>query len=330
MLDKAVPSALTDGGIDRKQLRLALKRFNAINEARLDRVRGMLNERHRMFVDLLPLLFHANHPTLPGYVSHHTPCGISGYSPNSTTLELAKRLSRSFNWQRPAVAEAGVHSVYMMGSSGTIGHSDSSDIDIWVCYPAELDRESLTQLQKKATLLQLWARGLELEAHIFLMNGEKFVRGQREPLTGENCGTAQHYLLMDEFYRTGVLLAGRIPAWWLVPPAAESSYSGFATLLTHKRYMGNIEQVDFGGIDYVPAGEFVGAGIWQLYKAIASPYKSVLKLLLFEVYAAHFPQPVCLSSDYKRAVYAGIVDIDELDPYVMIYRRLENHLLFRD
>jgi adenylate cyclase, class 1 len=321
---------MPDEGIDRKQLRSALERFRSVNAARLQRVREMLSERHRIFVDLLPLLLHANHPTLPGYISPHTPCGISGYTPDTTTIDLAKRLSRSFNWARPAISEAGVHALFMMGSSGTIGHSDSSDIDIWVCYPETLDPEALALLQKKAMLLQDWADSLDLEAHFFLMNGEKFRRGQREPLTGENCGTAQHYLLIDEFYRTGILLAGRVPAWWLVPPARETSYAEFSTLLVRKRFMGGVEMVDFGGVDRIPAGEFIGAGVWQLYKAIESPHKSVLKLLLFEVYAANLPKTMPLSLDFKRAIYSRIVDIDELDPYVLIYRRIERHLHERE
>ena len=37
-------------------------------------------------------------------------------------------------------------------------------------------------------------------------------------------------------------------------------------------------------------GEFIGAGLWQLFKGIESPYKSVLKLLLTEVYASEHPQ----------------------------------------
>jgi adenylate cyclase class 1 len=56
----------------------------------------------------------------------------------------------------------------------------------------------------------------------------------------------------------------------------------------------------------------------------------VLKLLLFEVYAADHPAAACLSADYKRAVCAGLEDIDELDPYVMVYRRIECHLQARE
>ena len=114
-------------------------------------------------------------------------------------------------------------------------------------------------------------------------------------------------VLLDEFYRTGIVLAGRLPAWWLVPPAAEAHYAQFCRQLTKKRYVKSAELVDFGGISSIPQGEFVGAGIWQLYKAIDSPFKSVLKLLLFEVYAAQFPRTESLSTDYKRAVHQGVV-----------------------
>jgi len=37
----------------------------------------------------------------------------------------------------------------------------------------------------------------------------------------------------------------------------------------------------------------------------------------------------CLSLGYKRAVYAHQLDLDELDPYVMVYRRIEGYLQAR-
>src|SRR5690606_16470444 len=35
----------------------------------------------------------------------------------------------------------------------------------------------------------------------------------------------------------------------------------------------------------------------------------------------------CLALDFKRAVFAGSLGLDELDPYVLLYRRLEGCLL---
>lgn len=318
-----------NAGIDRRQLRAVRSRFRSISSARLERVRAMLPPRHRDFLDLLPLLLHVNHPALPGYVSQATPSGITGWSPPSAVLTLAARVARSFSPAQRRAPRSQIHAVYLMGSPGTLGHSDRSDLDIWVCYPHDLEAGALALLARKTALLHDWAATLGLEAHLFLMNGEKYRSGEREPLTGENCGSTQHHLLLDEFYRTGILLAGRIPAWWLVPPEQEHDHAAWCARLLQRRYVRGNDVVDFGDVAGLSAGEFLGAGIWQLYKAIESPYKSLLKLILFEVYASELPRVRALSTDCKRMVYAGGSEIDELDPYVMIYRRIEHYLQHR-
>jgi len=49
--------------------------------------------------------------------------------------------------------------------------------------------------------------------------------------------------------------------------------------------------------------------------------------LLIEVYASEHPHTENLSSQYKRLVYSGDYDSDELDPYVLIYQKNEKYLL---
>ncbi|MCY1490705.1 Adenylate cyclase, class-I [compost metagenome] len=56
----------------------------------------------------------------------------------------------------------------------------------------------------------------------------------------------------------------------------------------------------------------------------------MLKLLLTEVYASEHPQVACLSLRFKEAVYANRLDLDELDPYMVVYRRLEEYLRERN
>src|SRR5690606_23388283 len=70
-------------------------------------------------------------------------------------------------------------------------------------------------------------------------------------------------------------------------------------------------------------------GLWQLFKGIEAPYKSLLKLLLTEAYASEYPQVRCLSMRLKKEVFADRLDLDELDPYMMVYRRIEEYLLAR-
>lgn len=326
---EVLPSAI-DSGIDRKTLKTIKQRFLQVNNARLARTRSALGARQQIFLDLLPLIFHVNHPMLPGYVSHQTPCGVTDYNPSKVELQKAQRLARSFTYRRQPAIRRQIHGLFLMGSCGTVAQSDSSDLDIWLCHPSNLKAEEVLQLRQKTEQVSRWAETLGLEAHFFLMEDEKFRQGLRESLTTEDCGSTQHYLLLDEFYRTGLLIAGRIPLWWLVPPDEEAHYDAYATNLKHKRYIRAQDSVDFGGVGHIPAGEFIGAGVWQLYKAIDSPYKSVLKILLTEVYADEFPEVEPLSTSFKRAIYQNQLDIDELDPYVVVYRKLENYLKSRN
>jgi adenylate cyclase class 1 len=176
----------------------------------------------------------------------------------------------------------------------------------------------------------MWAASQGAEAHFFLIDPARFVLGERDTqLSSEDCGTTQHYLLLDEFYRTAIWLAGRTPIWWLVPVYEEAAYDRYTHTLLSKRFIRAGETLDLGHLAYIPPGEFIGAGLWQLFKGIESPYKSVLKLLLTEVYASEHPKVRCLSLRFKQAVFANQLDLDELDPYMVVYRRIEEYLTAR-
>ena len=323
---KEIAPDLQDG-IDRKLLKQLKERFLEVNRGRLDRMLSTLSSRHRLFLESLPLLLHINHPSLPGYVSGATPCGVSGFVPQKENLRAAQTISRSFVYRKKAVQKDRIYSIFLMGSTGTVAHSESSDMDIWICYDPSLPLESIEELQDKLTGIEQWADEIGLEVHFFLMDPIQFRSGVRSDLSGEDCGSAQHYLLLDEFYRTSIMVAGRYPLWWMIPAYDEYNYANIAETLVSKRFIKKDDCVDFGGISKFPAGEFIGAGMWQLYKGIDSPYKSVIKIVLTEVYASEHPKVESLSIAYKKKVYAGNLDLDELDPYVMLYRKIENYLM---
>ena len=321
-----------DEGIDRKVLAQLRARFLTLNQARLARAHEGLSSRQQLVLKLLPLFFHVNHPSLPGYVSSATPAGIAHYQPDPDTLAEVQRLTRSFAYKpRHGNPPRPIQGLFLMGSLGTLAQAEQSDLDVWVCHAPDLCAQELDELRRKCALLETWADTQGAEAHFFLIDPQRFVRGERDAqLSSEDCGTTQHYLLLDEFYRTALWLAGRTPLWWLVPVYEEGRYDQYTGTLLHKRFIRGDDCVDLGHLAHIPAGEYVGAGLWQLYKGIESPYKSVLKLLLTEVYASEHPQVECLSLRYKRAVFANQLDLDELDPYIMVYRRIEEYLLARN
>jgi adenylate cyclase, class 1 len=210
-----------DEGISRKDLNTIRQRFQRLHRERLRRIRDELRPSQQEFLDLLPLLFHINHPMLPGFVNSETPTGIPDYSPHRQALEAAKKLSRSFAYKKRAQRQYHIHGVYLMGSTGTIGQSSSSDFDLWLCHDPALSEQQRERLLQKTVLIEKSATELDLELHIFLIDPVRFRQGQKGKLSRESTGSTQHSLLLEEFYRSAVLLAGRYPLWWLVPPEHE-------------------------------------------------------------------------------------------------------------
>src|SRR6187431_2592360 len=276
-----------DDGVDRKQLNQLKQRFLDLNRLRHQRTCAALPERQQQFLHVLPLLFHVNHPMLPGYISHSTPAGVYRYTPDSEELRLAKIFARSFHYNRDLTEKnPAIDALFIMGSVGTIAQSDASDLDVWVCHSLDDSHNFLPELERKCHLISQWAaQQIHLEAHFFLMRSNEFSSQRSQSFSSEASGSAQHYLLLDEFYRTALWLAGKIPLWWFIPASQEQDYVNYREKLLSKRFIRREDVIDFGGLPNIPANEFIGAGIWQLYKAIESPYKSVLKLLLLEVYA---------------------------------------------
>ncbi|MBV6751297.1 class I adenylate cyclase [Pseudomonas chlororaphis] len=321
-----------DEGIDRKVLSQLRARFLKLNQGRMSRALEGLSPRQQVVLNLLPLFFHVNHPLLPGYVSGSTPAGLSDYEPGELALAEAQRLTRSFSYKtRHGNPPRPIHGLFLMGSLGTLAQAEQSDMDVWVCHASDLSQGELAELRKKCQLLEEWAASQGAEAHFFLIDPSRFVRGERDAqLSSEDCGTTQHYLLLDEFYRTAIWLAGRTPLWWLVPVYEEQHYDQYTHTLLSKRFIRANETLDLGHLARIPPGEFIGAGLWQLFKGIESPYKSVLKLLLIEVYASEHPNVECLSLRFKQAVFANHLDLDELDPYIVVYRRIEEYLKARN
>ncbi len=326
-MTRGSPDLALDDGIDFKAV---AQRFRRLNTARLARARNGIGERQRVVLDLLPLLFHVNHPMLPGYAGGETPVGVAGYEPDEAALEAARRIARSLDLRRPRSHHEPILSLFLMGSAGTVAQSESSDFDIWLCHDPELEERPLQRLEEKARGISAWAEELGLEVHFFLMNPERFRRGEVQGLSEESSGSAQFTLLLEEFYRSAILIAGQPPLWWMVPPEREAEYDLYVAELHRRRFIHARDHIDLGGLGGVPAEEFFGAALWQLYKGIQSPYKAALKLLLIESYAGEYPEVELLGMQFKRAVYAGEADTDRLDPYLMMLEKVEQYLAGRE
>jgi len=310
--------------IDQKQLKTYRDDFLKLSRLRFSRMESSMSPRQVDRLQLLPLLFHVNHPMLPGYVDKLTPRGLPNYSPSKEEKRLAKSLSQSFKYKPRAILSYKISSLFLMGSMGTLGQSISSDLDLWICLPDPLSPTSLGKLKQKAGLIKQWMAQIGIELNYYCVYEDDFSRNKKKAIDIDSCGNTQNYLLLDEFYRTSVWIAGRWPLWWLIDE--HHDYVKYANRLVNQKHVDSADWIDFGEVKQIPVSEYFSAALWQLYKAIDSPYKSSVKLLVLEVYAQLHPGGGVLSNQLKKRVHEGDALNQELDPYLQILLFAEKSL----
>lgn len=297
----------------------------SLNNARLDSARSLMSSRQRLVLDALPALLHLNHQQLPGFVHHDTPCGIAHFQPAVEHIHALQSLARGVNIPR-SMAHMQILGVYLMGSLGSLAQSRSSDLDVWLCYDESLNQEQLALLKEKCDRIERWAESQSVELHFFPMNLSDFRLGQSQSADGEDCGSSQHLLLLDEFYRSALWLAGAKPAWWLIPEQHERRTECYWQALVDQHLVHADQWLHFGQIHTIPVAEFVGAGLWQLNKGLSNPYKALLKLLLTRHYASQYPNIRPLCWDLKQRVHNRQTDVESCDAYLLMLERVIRQL----
>ncbi|WMQ74210.1 MAG: Adenylate cyclase [Sodalis sp.] len=304
------------------------QRLDAINQLRVDRALAAMGPGFQYVYSLLPTLLHFHHPMLPGYLDGNVPHGICLYSPNETQRAWLDDIGRQAG---AAVAEPDsgaqpITGVYSMGSTSTIGQNANSDFDIWVCHQSWLDNEERAQLQRKCHLLERWATRQGVDVNFFLIDENRFRHNESGNLGDEDCGSTQHILLLDEFYRTAVRMSGKRILWNMVPGDEEAHYDEYVLSLYARGALTPNEWLDLGGLSTLSAEEYFGASLWQLYKSMDSPYKAVLKTLLLEAYSWEYPHTELLAMKIKQRLHDGEIVSFGLDPYCMMLEQVTHYL----
>ena len=304
------------------------QRLDAINQLRVDRALAAMKPAFQRVYSLLPTLLHHHHPLMPGYLNGNVPHGICIYTPDETQQAYLNDLEDKWGspFEKMATGELPITALYSMGSTSSIGQSCTSDLDVWVCHQSWLDNEERSRLQQKCSLLEKWAASMGVEVSFFLIDENRFRHNESGSLGGEDCGSTQHILLLDEFYRTAVRLAGKRILWNMVPGEEEAHYDEYVLSLYSQGVLTPNEWLDLGGLSTLSAEEYFGASLWQLYKSIDSPYKAVLKTLLLEAYSWEYPKTQLLAMGIKHRLHQGEIVCFGLDAYCMMLERVTHYL----
>ncbi|HHX8270122.1 TPA: class I adenylate cyclase [Vibrio diabolicus] len=303
-----------------------IQRLDNLNQQRVDRALALMDSQSQQVFHLIPALLNYNHPVIPGYYDADVPFGVHGLALNSIQQQFIDDIQLAIGQPLTTAEKPAILGLYTMGSTSSIGQSTSSDLDIWVCISPDMDCDERELLTNKCLLITDWAQSQGVEANFFLMDEERFRSNHSEEMTGDNCGSSQHLLLLDEFYRSAVRIAGQRLLWQIVPPEMEECYDEYVSQLCSEGYIDCSEWIDFGKLNRIPAEEYFGSNLWQLYKSIDSPYKSVLKAILLEAYSWEYPHTQLLSIDTKRRFFAHEPDLYGMDAYYLMLEKVTRYL----
>ncbi|QLB12191.1 adenylate cyclase [Bisgaardia hudsonensis] len=309
----------------------AKKNVEYLDRLRFNRAISSSSKEFQQVLQLITLLLHINHPSLDGYVEN-VPCGIDKfqlsiyqqkYLQNNLPVDVYSEILHKLNSKQKKPTILGV---YIMGSVASISQTPSSDLDIWICHPNNLSIAKKKLLSQKMMLLQKWANNLGVDITLYLMTQQHFKNFRNtEPLTINNSGSAQHMLLLDEFYRSAIRIAGKPLLWLHLDVENEQEYEQSVQQLVDNKVINLNDWVDFGGLGAFSANEYFGASLWQLYKGIDAPYKSVLKILLLETYSSEYPRTHLIAKEFKQKLLHNKFDF-HFDPYLTMLDRVSQYL----
>ncbi len=306
--------------------------FLEYNKYRLKKAFVLSPKKAALVFRALPFLLQVNFKGFPGYIDDpDTPRGIKLFRLSQKSRQALQTLFPGIPpniYDDPGVRakKAFIHSFLLMGSIGTIAQADKSDFDFWVCVQEDLKNPAQTELFcQKLRLIEEWAeKEHEVEVHFFSMDIRKVQESNFGESDKESAGSSQAKLLKEEFYRTMILVMGKIPIWWIIPPGVDDQeYQKLKSFIASHEELGKNNFTDLGNLYQISYEEFFGAALWQMNKAMDSPFKSVLKMGMLEGYIGTEGNPALLCTELKRKVFLTEKGRATADPY----RTMFNHIL---
>lgn len=311
------------GDMNPKVIKAARERFLAINQERMARCGEFMTIRQRDICNVLPVLLHMNHPDLPGYISDGTPSGIMNYSPRRDQIFSTQELMRAFSFFGVKITRRELVGLYLVGRSATVASDENGLLEFWVCYTG-LEESRLDELDRKLTAIVEWAVGLDVRLRFRLVDASMFRRAS--DVVDADIPFRRQYsaATLDWFYRTMIVVAGKYPLWWVIPPSGEAQYAEIATAIVQGNHLDEDDMYDFGPVGALEFPAIAGRALLDIIEGLAEPETVILDLMLAEIYA-NDTTPMPLSQVLRRAVFMGAYSIDSVDAYVMLHQRVTDY-----
>lgn len=296
--------------------------YLAYNNFRKQILSDLAPQDSEVLLYMLPWMFSLNDPDVPGYVEDlEVPLSVYGVASDQKILKRESVFRNLLKIRRPlSPAAAGkqaltIHGLYTIGSIGTISQTSGSDCDIWICMDKrEFSEVRLEQLVQKTNLIKDWLDiHVKIPVYFFICDLTDIRASNFGAVDRESAGSAQKNTLKEEFYRTMILIAGKIPLWWLCYDGnREIDYVEFRDRYDHGEFS-DADCLDLGALDAVEREEYFGAALWLFNKALTHPLKSIIKMLLLEMLLCS-PRHELLCHQFRSAILNREQDPQWIDP----------------
>lgn len=298
--------------------------FVSYNIYRLRQLIRYLSEEKFDLFQLIPFFLHVNQPEYPGYIeTDRIFYGIYKFQ-NSGFFKYAIKkyqLKNEIDYiisNDPTV----IQGLYLMGSAGTLTQSEKSDFDYWVVVDLKtLSDDDHYLLMEKVKKIERWCyEKHQQEVTFFIMDVEKIKANDFSAVDSESSGSAQKTLLKEEFYRTFIMLAGKIPLWSVVPSGtSDKQYDELCLAMLNE----NSDYINTGNLTLIDPNECLGAILWQVYKAKNDPVKSIIKASLIAYYYFNDSQTEAVVCNILKEKFSEIkIEAHLFDPYTIVFEKI--------
>ncbi|MBI4379040.1 MAG: class I adenylate cyclase [Nitrospinae bacterium] len=316
-----------------KELLRNKRSFRIFNAERISRAISISPIKGKIAFKIIPFLIHTNLKGFPGFIdSPDTPGGICEFEWTDEMKSVVKEFfpdNKILN-EGPAKlfpSKYCVESLLLMGSVGSIAQNEKSDYDYWVSIDeSQISAKELDLLKKKLKIIEDWAIKQGVEIHFFPTDIQRVKNCDFGESDKESAGSSQGRILKEEFYRTSIFVSGKMPLWWIMPVGIPNDiYTKYKEKLKTSFELDYHGFVDLGNLEDISSDEYFGAALWQMNKAMTSPYKSVLKMALLESFIDPGSNHELLCNALKRGVFDSHGSGKSLDPYSVMINRVLNY-----
>jgi len=309
------------------------KVFLAYNQFRKDIFQHLAPKESEVILFLLPWLLSINHPDFPGYVPDlDKPFRVFDIEQSKDIKKKEPAFKKQFKCYdqgsllKYSTEYCDIQGIYTIGSIGTISQTSHSDCDLWVC----IDRENYTatqfdHLSQKVYLIKDWLDNtLKMPVYFFISDISDIQKCNFGNVSDESCGSTQRNVLKEEFYRTAIVICGKIPFWWVYfNPEEPLSYEQALQEYQHPNF-GQDDCVDLGNLLAIEQSEYFGAALWQFNKALTHPLKSIIKMLLLVV-QMELPQEALFCHRFRDLILSDGGNKSFIDPSMFTLDAVLSH-----